>query len=151
MKTPSRATARFFRRLIPSRLEAVDAVCLELRAFMTASGLAADSFSVELIARECLNNTVIHGNQNQPRNMACLSLSLGRRWLRLQIADEGVGFSWRQACRTAADPAASSGRGLAIGNYYADRIGFNQRGNQITLWLDNSGKAKRHLHGNIHA
>jgi hypothetical protein len=30
-------------------------------------------------------------------------------------------------------------------------MGFNQRGNQITLWLDNSGIARRHIHGNIHA
>ena len=151
MTTPPQATARFFRCLIPSRLEAVDAVCLELRAFMTANGLAADSFAVELIARECLNNTVLHGNQNQPRKTACLSLSLGRRWLRLQIADQGAGFNWRQACLTAADPEATSGRGLAIAILYADRISFNQSGNQITLWLDKSGTAKRHQHGNLHA
>ena len=150
MKTPSRATARFLRCLIPSRLEAVDAVCLEVRAFMTASGLAADSFAVELIARECLNNAIIHGNQNRADKAASLTLRLGKRWLRLQVADEGVGFNWRQACRTAADPAAGSGRGLAIGNLYAERVSFNQSGNQITLWLDNSGKAKRHLHGNVH-
>jgi anti-sigma regulatory factor (Ser/Thr protein kinase) len=151
MKTPSKVPARLLRCLIPARLEAVDAVCLELRAFMTANGLAVDAFAVELIARECLNNTVLHGNQNQADKTATLSLSLGQRWLRLQIADQGVGFNWRQACRTAADPAASSGRGLAISMLYADRVLFNQRGNQITLWFDNSGTAKRHEHGNIHA
>ena len=150
MKTPAQGPARLLRCVIPSRLEAVDAVCLELHAFMTANGLAADSFAVELIAREGLNNAIIHGNQNQADKKASLCLRLGKRWLRVQIADEGVGFNWRQACRTAADPAASSGRGLAIGKLYADRIGFNQRGNQITLWLENSGKAKRHLHGNAH-
>ena len=149
MKTHS--PKHFLRCLIPSRLEAVDAACLELRAFMTANGLAADTFAVELVSRECLNNTVLHGNQNQADKTATMSLSLGRRWLRLQIADQGVGFNWRQACRTAADPTASTGRGLAISMLYADRVEFNQRGNQVTLWFDNSSTAKRHQHGNIHA
>ena len=144
MKTHSKAPARLLRCLIPSRLEAVDAVCLDLRAFMTANGLAADSFAVELIARECLNNTVLHGHRNQADKTATLSLSLGPRWLRLQIADQGVGFNWRQACRTAMDPLASSGRGLAIGMLYADRVGFNQCGNQSTLWFDNNSTAKRY-------
>ena len=150
MKTRPQDQSRFLRRDIPSRLEEVDAVCLEVRAFVTANRMAADSFAVELIAREFLNNAVLHGNQNQASKKATLSLRLGRRWMRLQIADEGAGYNWREARRTVADPAATSGRGLAIGALYADRISFNQCGNQITLWFDNNATAKRYQHGKLH-
>jgi serine/threonine-protein kinase RsbW len=116
--------------------EEVDAVCLELRSFLQAHGRAADAFAVELLAREALNNAVLHGNQSQPDKTARLDVRLGRRWLRLQITDEGPGFNWRAARRGLPEADTASGRGLLISDLYADRVAFNQRGNQITLWLD---------------
>ena len=148
-RPPSRT--RMLQRELVARLEEVEAVCLELRAFLAANGLAADSFAVELIARECLNNAVIHGSRGQARKKVRLHLRLGRRWLRLQIADEGPGFNWRLASRSAPEITATHRRGLSISNLYADRVAFNRRGNQITLWMENRNTAKRHQHGNIHA
>ena len=128
--------ARWLRRVIRSRPTEVDTVCLEIRAFMAASGLTVRSFAVELIARECLNNAVLHGNQQHADKNVRLELHWGRRWLRLQIADEGAGFNWRTARGRPAEASAVSGRGRAIAKLYADRVAFNRRGNQITLWLD---------------
>jgi serine/threonine-protein kinase RsbW len=150
MKPHAQAPSRVLHCVIPSSLGEVDAVCQELRAFLQASGRAADFFAVELLAREALNNAILHGNRSQARKTTCLTLRLGRRWLRLQIADEGPGFDWRSARRSVTDTSATHGRGLAIGALYADRVGYNQRGNQITLWLDNRNSAKRHQHGNLH-
>ena len=150
MSLHTHASDRLLSRAIPSRLDAVDAVCAELRAFLTANDMAADCFAVELIARECLNNAILHGNRRQADKKASLSLRLGRRWLRLQIADEGPGFNWRKARRTAADLTATHGRGISIGDHYADRVSFNRSGNRITLWFENCGTAKRHQHGKIH-
>ena len=136
--------ARSLHRVIRSQLAQVDKVCLEIRAFLSAGGLAAKSFAVELIARECLNNAVIHGNQKHGNKKVRLELHPGRRWLRLKIADEGAGFNWRAAGRIAAGATAVNGRGLAIGRLYADRIAFNRRGNQITLWLDKNKTLTQH-------
>lgn len=135
---------------LASRPEEVDAVCLHLRSFLQTHGRAADSFVVELLAREALNNALQHGHQGQGDQPARLILRLGHRWLRLQITDAGAGFNWRAARHRTAAPAAISGRGLAISALYADRVAFNQRGNQITLWLDNRNTAKRHQHGKLH-
>lgn len=134
-----------------SRPEEVDAVCRQLRSFLQTNAHAADSFAVELLAREALNNALLHGHQAQADKQARLSLRLGRRWLRLQITDAGAGFNWRAARLREAAPTDISGRGLAISALYADRVSYNQRGNQITLWLDNRNTAKRHQHGKLHA
>jgi serine/threonine-protein kinase RsbW len=150
MKQQLQAPSRNLNCVIPSRLDAVDAVCVELRRFMNVNGLAAQSFSMELIARECLNNAILHGNKRQEEKTARLSLRVGRRWLRLEVSDEGAGFNWRRARKTSAAPSATHGRGIAIGHQYANRVSFNRLGNRITLWLENCGSAKRHQNGKIH-
>ena len=126
-----------------SQLKAVDAVCMELRSFMLAHGLVKKSFAMELIVRECLNNAILHGNRLKAAKKVFLDLRLGRRWLRLQIADEGVGFDWRKARGVKADITATSGRGFSIVKSYTDRVSYNQRGNKITLWVDKCGSSKR--------
>jgi serine/threonine-protein kinase RsbW len=147
MNIGSQAPSAFERSGIPLRLEAVDTVCLELREFAAANGLEANGFALELLARECLNNAVLHGGREQANRTASLALRVGRRWLRLQVAHEGAGFNWRLARREVPEVSATSGRGMAISACYADRVGFNQRGNRITLWLENSPKAKRSQNG----
>lgn len=150
--TPRRvAPAAAFSRALPSRPEAADAVCLELRAFLQATVRAAEAFAVELLAREALNNAILHGNQNQPAKTARLEFHLGRRWLRLQVTDEGPGFNWRAARRSVPEDDTTSGRGLAISAIYAHRIAFNRRGNQITFWLENRSSPTEQSHGNLHA
>jgi serine/threonine-protein kinase RsbW len=134
-------------RQLASRLEAVDAVAEEIRSFLLDHDLGADVFVVELLAREALNNAILHGNRNQAGKSVRFSLRLGRRWLRLEVTDEGSGFNWRTAQPGAPVVSATGGRGLFINARFADRVTFNQRGNQITLWLDISSTAKRYQHG----
>lgn len=143
MKASVQVSARRLTFVIPSRLEAVDTVCLELRSFLLANELSKACFVVELVARECLNNAILHGNQCQEDKKASLNLCLGRRWIRLEITDEGAGFNWRQSRRMKADATATHGRGLSIGSQYAGRMRFNRKGNRITLWLENGGISKR--------
>lgn len=139
----ARSSACCLHRVIRSRLEAVDAVCREVRSFLSANGLTSKSFAVELLTRESLNNAVLHGNRKQAAKKASLELRLGRRWLRLQITDEGPGFNWRKVRAAGIDVAAVSGRGLLIARHYADRVSFNHQGSQITLWLDKNRNSKR--------
>ena len=123
------------RQRIPSRLEEIDAFCVRIRSLLNANGLERVCFPVELLARESLNNAVIHGNRKDARKSVQLSLSIGRVWIRLEVRDQGAGFPWRKVCLNRFDTAACSGRGLQLYALYAARKRFNRSGNQITLWI----------------
>jgi anti-sigma regulatory factor (Ser/Thr protein kinase) len=97
--------------------------------------LEARSFAVELLARESLNNAVIHVDRGFVDKTIRLELHVGRKWIRLQVADDGPGFEWRKARRKHCGLDSESGRGLAIYALYAEQVRFNRCGNQITLWL----------------
>ena len=126
---------RSLHRVMPSRLKEVDAVSVEVRTFMSVHGLAKKSFGLELLLRECLNNAILHGNRRQAAKKVSLDLRLGRRWLRLRIADEGPGFNWRRFRHNKAKLTATHGRGFSIVEAYSDKSSYNRCGNQITLWL----------------
>lgn len=125
----------FFGQRIPSRTMEADSLCLKLRNLLNEKDFQRAGFAVELLARECLNNAVFHGNQNNADCCIWLRLWVGRKWIRLQVTDEGPGFAWRKARRNKLDPSAASGRGLQLCRLYARRVRFNRRGNQITLWI----------------
>ena len=123
-------------RQISSQLEQVDSLCVEIRALLKEKGLESASFGTELMARECLNNAVIHGNQKKEGKRVCLNLGSTRDWVFLQVADEGEGFNWRTGGKAAPlDSDAPSGRGILIISATADRVRFNRKGNQIALWI----------------
>ena len=130
-------------RQIPSLLNKVDCVSHDIREFLNDTGLQSLCFPVELTARECLNNAIIHGNNRDPDKKVILELRVGKKWIRLRVSDEGPGFNWRGS-RQPSEPCdtASNGRGLSILNLYASRIAFNRRGNQISLWLNKEFKGE---------
>jgi serine/threonine-protein kinase RsbW len=122
-----------FARSLPSRLDAIDSVCDELRARLVAAGLEQKAFAVELVAREFLNTAVLHGNRCNPSKRVRVRFDIGRRFIRLRIADSGPGFSTRRARWRLPSGLEVGGRGLAIGARYADRVSFNRLGNQVSL------------------
>ena len=127
---------RSLRWQFPSSLTLVDSTCLEIRSWLKANHLDAISFGVELVTRECLNNAILHGNAQQAQKKVTVNLSLGKKYLSLQVADEGPGFDWRKAKQSVVPvDCATSGRGLSIARLHARRIQFNRQGNQITLWF----------------
>ncbi len=126
-----------------SRLAEVDAACLALRSFLASHEHTANAFLVELSARECLNNAILHGNRAQPGKKVHFHARVGPRWLRLQVTDQGPGFAWRRR-GPLPDPEANGGRGLAIIHLHADRVAHNRPGNQITLWFPRPSKAPWH-------
>jgi len=102
---------------------------------MNEAGLAARSFAVELLARESLNNAVTHVNRSFADKTIRLELHVGRKWIRLKVADNGPGFDWRKARLGRCGLESESGRGLTLFTLYAEQVRFNRCGNQITLWL----------------
>ena len=135
MISSSRPAPASLCKTIPSRLEEVESLCVEIRGMLQTAGLSALCFPVELLARESLVNAVIHGNRNAADKSVGLSVCVGRKWIRLQVTDEGQGFAWRRASQKRLDTTQCSGRGLQLYELYADRVRFNRRGNQIALWI----------------
>jgi serine/threonine-protein kinase RsbW len=119
---------------IPSRLDLVDSVCGRIQRFLVQNRLAEHCFDMELLAREFLNNAILHGNRSVVRKKVLVEISIGSKWIRLQIADQGNGFSWRSQLHKSPDDTASRGRGLLIGANYSDRMTFSRKGNRVTLW-----------------
>ena len=121
---------------IPSRLSAVERVCRQVRRLLERRRLQHLLFDVELVARECLNNAITHGNGGRPHCRVDFELLLGRRRISLRIADEGPGFDWRCARRQGwPGETACSGRGLLLVRTCAQGMRFNRKGNQITVWI----------------
>ncbi|MGA7340101.1 MAG: ATP-binding protein [Terracidiphilus sp.] len=135
MKTSRPDASVTFEQRIPSLLAEADSLCLKIRSLLQANEIGAASFPVELLARECLNNAVLHGSENDAERSILLRLWLGRKWIRLEVSDQGPGFDWRNARNNGMDSSVSSGRGLHLYALYAERVRFNRRGNQITLWV----------------
>jgi len=140
MKPPRASAPISLRQKIPSRMAETESLCLKIRALLQKNGLREACFQVELLARECLNNAVIHGNRNDAGKSISFHLQVGREWIRLQVCDEGPGFAWREARGNGLDTTASSGRGLHFYKLYADRVRFNRTGNQITLWISKKNR-----------
>ena len=150
MKNVKGGAGTFFYREIRSDFAEADSLCLEIRSHLAEGGQAAVSFPVELVARECIENAILHGNHRDASKKVSLSLHIGRKYIHLQIMDEGKGFNWRKANKASLpEVTAVNGRGLAISSLYAERITYNARGNQIRLRLkkENEGGLK---HGGIH-
>lgn len=140
MKLRGRRTRLCFCREIRSCADAAESLCVEVRAWLAANGLRGACFPVELLARECLSNAILHGNCKDADKPIVLRLWIGREWIHLQITDQGGGFAWREAFASRPDASAASGRGLHICALYSARARFNRRGNQITFWI---GKPER--------
>lgn len=121
-------------RTLASEPAAVEAFCREARGLLTTSGLSDEVFPLELLLRESLTNAMIHGNRGDAGKAIRAELRIGRKWVVVRVADEGTGFKYRKIRREPPDPECTSGRGLVIYGLYADRVAFNARGNQVTLW-----------------
>lgn len=121
---------------LASSLTEVDKICPDILELLTEHGLQKFHFGVELVARELLNNAILHGNKQDQSKKVEFSLQVGSRWIRLLVADQGKGFNWRQARRQPPDVAAESGRGMAIARVYGQRIHFGAGGRKIEVWFD---------------
>jgi serine/threonine-protein kinase RsbW len=146
-----RASGAVLKFNICSLSERVDFAGRSIRYFMKGNGLSRDSFKVELLARECLNNAVIHGNKFKCTECAQLELRIGQKWIYLQVTDSGSGFNWKKAIRsTRLNDKDISGRGLTIIKEYANRVCFNRRGNQIALWIKKGKGDHSQNYGKLH-
>ncbi len=138
------------RRQIPARLADVDRLSIEVRSLLRRGDLSHLAFSVEVVARECLNNAVLHGNADLRGARVTLELYRGPHWLRLRVADEGPGVpAYVRRNRPVAAEDEPNGRGLEMIRSLGDRVRFNRRGNTITVWFRTESKKNEQSHGRL--
>ncbi len=121
---------------LPSSLVEVDKIIPVIADFLANNGLQKLHFGVELVARELLNNSILHGNKLDKNKHVELRLSLGRRWICLLVTDQGEGFNWQKINHLPPDSSAESGRGMAIVRAYGQRILFGNGGRGVKVYFD---------------
>jgi anti-sigma regulatory factor (Ser/Thr protein kinase) len=114
-------------------LEALESFCLEFRHWRPIACPDLDAFSSELLLREALTNSVVHGSTEDPGGRVSCVLRVKRGRLIIAIRDGGKGFDWRAAWDRRADSWDTHGRGIEILRNYASAVRFNPAGNSVTL------------------
>ncbi len=116
-----------------SELENVDHAMTALRALLEQSEAGQHFFPLSLLAREALNNAMIHGNGLDPEKEVLFRVSLRSQGFRLEVTDQGPGFDWRKRLGSRSDIMQESGRGHEIFHFYASAVSYNEPGTHIIL------------------
>ena len=116
-----------------TRLENVDRCVDLIRVFLEERGQDRHLFSLSLLAREALNNAMIHGNRLDPGNTVRLRLLTREGGYDLEITDDGPGFDWQGRMQARSQAEDLSGRGHEIFHNYALAVRYNPEGNALTL------------------
>lgn len=121
------------RAVLPASLAAVEEFFLAFRRYATGRLPHPHCFLAELLAREALNNAVIHGCKANPGKRVRCRLRLTPRYWTVTVEDEGEGFDWKSRGKALPGSLATSGRGIAILRKYAVKVRFNKQGNAVTV------------------
>lgn len=116
-----------------SLLDNVDRGIAVLSAFLERNDADRHLFPLSLLAREALNNAIIHGNGQDAEKLVLFRVSLCGQGFRLEVADQGPGFDWRQRLDARSDVMQESGRGHEIFRLYASAVRYNESGTHLIL------------------
>ena len=122
-----------WRAQVPGTLEAIDRFCVAFQLWRADTCADLDPFSTELILREALTNSVIHGGAGaRGHRISCvLRVKPGR--ILIAIQDAGQGFNWRAVWNRRSNLSDTHGRGIEILRRYATSVRFNSAGNSVIL------------------
>ncbi|MEE4357948.1 MAG: response regulator [Desulfococcaceae bacterium] len=118
-----------------SRMQFTDRAVRKARDFL--KGLGFQSLSgFNLILRELFINAVEHGNRNRAeKTVSCLIRYTGDNLFRIRVTDEGEGFDYRNLDLHMPDnPEILRKRGYPLIHIHSEKIEFNEKGNEITVW-----------------
>ncbi len=118
---------------LPATLDAIESFCVEFQRWRSVVCADLDAFPSELLLREALTNSVVHGLAEDPAERVSCVLRVKRGRLLIAVRDGGKGFDWRAAWNRRADAEDTHGRGMEILRRYASAVRFNPSGNSITL------------------
>lgn len=124
--------------VLNSTMDNIDRVDALVKQMLAEHGLEKHSFSIRVVMREGLTNSVRHGNKQDPGKVIRFDIRITGNTLTIVIEDQGEGFDWRamqKAKRFGKDneKPADHGRGFLIMDDYFDACGFNEKGNILIL------------------
>lgn len=144
---------------IPNDTSLIPCISVYL-AYVTTSDIFK-RHSIELVLEEALSNAIIHGNLEVPSHLkeddfekfnelvaersaqqpyasrkTRISYSFDRKSTVFIVKDEGSGFDWRKTIAQECDTEACHGRGLLLMQALTTQIGFNEKGDEVTLTFD---------------
>ena len=125
--------AQGFALEMDTRLENVDRCVERIRTFLEERNESSHLFSLSLLAREALNNAMIHGNRLDPLKTVRFRLLTRAGGFDLEIEDDGPGFDWQKRIQARSGAEEVSGRGHEIFCNYAKAVRYNPEGNSMTL------------------
>lgn len=111
----------------------VDRCIDRMRLFLEERGGSEHLFALSLLAREALNNAMIHGNARSADKAVFFRLRVREGGVDLEIEDEGPGFPWAEHLQAISDVDAERGRGHEIFRHYARAVRYNAKGNALVL------------------
>lgn len=98
--------------------------------------LNEDCYGNMLIAvTEAVNNTILHGNQNNPDKLVKIGFEVDSSHLVFSVTDEGPGFDYA-ALPDPTDPNnidKLNGRGVFLMSSLSDSIKFDQNGSKVSI------------------
>jgi anti-sigma regulatory factor (Ser/Thr protein kinase) len=122
-----------WRAELPATVEAIDRFCVDFQVWRAANCGDLEPFPAELLLREALTNSVVHGcGEDAGRRVSCLLRARACR-LFIAVCDGGDGFDWRSVWSRRAKATDVGGRGIEILRQYSDAIRFNSKGNAVAL------------------
>ena len=116
-----------------SDLKNVDRCVDLIRGFLVERGAQEHFFALSLLAREALNNAMIHGNRLERSSAVCLRFHERDGGFDLEVEDQGAGFDWKRHVQASSGVEDVRGRGHEIYRNYARTVRYNERGNVLTL------------------
>ncbi len=120
----------------PARLSEVERVVEAAAAFVDERRIVVDSYGLRLALYEALVNAIVHGSGCVPSREVALAVRADGGALTISVEDQGEGFDWMSHMREVeVEPAATSGRGFQLIQAYGFSLGFNDKGNLVTLTL----------------
>ncbi|HML17247.1 MAG TPA: ATP-binding protein [Bryobacteraceae bacterium] len=132
VRNGGRRPSSVLQRRVPTTLEAIDAICGELRG--GCFEIPEDElFTVELLLREALTNAVLHAPETNPSCEIWCEIERIRSGIAMRIRDTGTGFDWRRHLHSTPTAAAESGRGIHILRRHSSALRFSEQGNQVEV------------------
>ena len=123
----------FYLLKMSATLENIDRADDQLAEYLKEQTVEKELFAVRIILRESLLNAVTHGSQTDARRQVTMHVTINQDELVMKVCDQGEGFPWREMNREV-QTLVEGGRGRALMRIYADRVEYNDKGNEVTLY-----------------
>jgi len=122
---------------MPSTIQAISPLVDRLMRLIERSQCVPGAEpDVELALREALDNSVVHGNQEDPRTKVHIRCRCGRgNGVSIVVTDQGKGFDFGKILRNGltSEPAAEHGRGILLMKAYMDDVHFERGGSEVHM------------------